>query len=198
MAEETQFTIGAEANCSDGECGDVRRFIIDPATQTVTHLVIEPKHGHEPGRLVPVDLVESTAGGIRLRCTIAEFGNLEHADDTDLVEATDLGIGMPGGPPMGIPQPTQVVFQDVVPLGEIEVIPGDPVHATDGEIGQVQGFLVDPDTHRLTHVLLREGHLWGRKEVAIPASAVTGVQGGIRLNISKQEVENLPPVSRRG
>jgi sporulation protein YlmC with PRC-barrel domain len=198
MAEETQFTIGAEANCSDGECGEVRRFIIDPATQAITHLVIEPKHGHEPGRLVPVDLIDSTTGGIRLRCTIAEFGHLEHADETDMVEGTGLGIGMPGGPPMGIPQPAQVVFQDVVPLGETEVTPGEPVHASDGEIGQVQGFLVDPDSRRLTHVLLQEGHLWGRKEVAIPASAVTGVQNGIRLNISKQEVEHLPPVSRSG
>jgi hypothetical protein len=198
MAEETQFTIGAEASCSDGECGDVRRFIIDPATQTVTHLVIEPKHGNAPGRLVPVDLVESTTGGIRLRCTMAEFGHLEHADETDMVEGTGVGIGMHDGPPMGIPQPTQVVFQDVVPLGETEVTPGEPVHATDGEIGHVQGFLVDSDTHRLTHVLLREGHLWGHKEVAIPVSAVTGVQNGIRLNITKHEVEHLPPVSRHG
>ncbi|MGA8456022.1 MAG: hypothetical protein WB800_11520 [Streptosporangiaceae bacterium] len=41
-------------------------------------------------------------------------------------------------------------------------------------------------------MLLREGHLWGRKEVAIPISAVTGVEDGIRLNITKQQVENLP------
>jgi sporulation protein YlmC with PRC-barrel domain len=198
MAEETPFEIGAEADCSDGPCGEVRRFIIDPATETVTHLIIEPKHGHEPGRLVPVDLIDSTTGGIRLRCTVAEFGHLELAEETELVEGAGLGTGMPGGPPMGIPQPTQVVFQDIVPVGEVEVAPGEPVHATDGEIGHVQGFLVDPDSRRLTHVLLREGHLWGRKEVAIPASAVTGVQNGIRLNISKQEVEHLPPASRRG
>jgi hypothetical protein len=43
-------------------------------------------------------------------------------------------------------------------------------------------------------VLLKEGHLWGRKEVAIPVSAVTGYDGGIRLNITKQQVEELPPV----
>jgi len=196
MAKETQFTIGAEANCSDGPCGEVRRFIIDPATEAVTHLVIEPKHRGEGGRLVPVDLIGSTSGGIRLRCTIAEFDHLDPADETELVEGAGLGIGLSGGP--GIPQPTQVVFQDVVPVGEIEVAPGDPVHATDGEIGQVRGFLVDPGDHRVTHVLLREGHLWGRKEVAIPVSAVTGVQDGIRLNITKQEVENLPPVNRRG
>jgi len=43
-------------------------------------------------------------------------------------------------------------------------------------------------------VLLQEGHLWGRKEVAIPISAVAGVEDGIRLSLTKQEVQDLPPV----
>jgi hypothetical protein len=29
----------------------------------------------------------------------------------------------------------------------------------------------------VTHVLLQEGHLWGRKEVAIPITAVAGTSG---------------------
>jgi hypothetical protein len=73
---------------------------------------------------------------------------------------------------MGIPEPTQVIVEDVIPAGETEVCPGDPVRALDGEIGQVQGVLVDAD-EQVTHVLLKEGHLWGRKKVAIPISAVT-------------------------
>ena len=43
-------------------------------------------------------------------------------------------------------------------------------------------------------MLLREGHLWGRKQVAISVSTVTGIQDGIRLNMTKQQVEDLPPV----
>jgi hypothetical protein len=43
-------------------------------------------------------------------------------------------------------------------------------------------------------VLLQEGHLWGRKEVAIPISAVASNSGGIQLNIAKQEVQDLPSV----
>jgi hypothetical protein len=56
----------------------------------------------------------------------------------------------------------------------------------------VKGFLVDPGDHRVTHVLLQEGHLWGRKEVAIPVSAVTGIENGIRLNMTKKQIEDLP------
>jgi hypothetical protein len=54
---------------------------------------------------------------------------------------------------------------------------------------------VDPADHRVTHVLLREGHIWGRKEVAIPISAVVTVDEGIRLNITKEQVGNLPPLA---
>ena len=86
------------------------------------------------------------------------------------------------------------VTSNAVPLDEVEVCRGEHVHATDGRIGKVQGLVIDPDSHHVTHVLLQEGHLWGRKEVAIPISAVTGVDDGIRLNITKQQVQDLPPV----
>jgi sporulation protein YlmC with PRC-barrel domain len=194
MAQDTEFAIGARANCSDGFCGVLRRIIIDPDARTVTHLAIEPRHGSQTGRLVPVDLVESADDEIRLRCTIAEFDNLDPADETEVVEGLGLGIGsVAGGAPMGIPGPSPIVVEDVIPKGETEVCPGDPVHCLDGEIGQVQGLLVDPDDQQVTHVLLREGHLWGRKEVAIPISAVTGAEYGIKVNLTKKQVEDLPP-----
>ena len=46
----------------------------------------------------------------------------------------------------------------------------------------------------MTHVLLQEGHLWGRKEVAIPISAVDTTVDGTQLKIAKQDVQDLPPV----
>src|SRR6202044_2746028 len=72
------------------------------------------------------------------------------------------------------PQPVhrRVITEDVVPDGEVQFRRGDRVHAVDGEIGRVGGFLADSGDDRITHVLLQEGHLWGRKEVAIPISAV--------------------------
>lgn len=68
------------------------------------------------------------------------------------------------------------------------------VRATDGLIGRVQGLVIDSRSHHVTHVLLQEGHLWGRKEVAIPIGSVAGVDGGVRLRIAKQDVQALPPV----
>ena len=83
---------------------------------------------------------------------------------------------------------------DSVPVGEVEVRRGEHVHATDGEIGSVEGLVTDPGNHHVTHVLLQEGHLWGSKEVAVPIGAVTGVQDGIQLSLTKKQVEDLPPV----
>ena len=72
------------------------------------------------------------------------------------------------------------------------------MHAVDGQIGQVEGFMVNPADDKVTHILLEEGHLWGRKQVAIPISAVASVEDRIRLNITKRQVEDLPPVGQSG
>jgi sporulation protein YlmC with PRC-barrel domain len=79
-------------------------------------------------------------------------------------------------------------------LGEVVVRRDQPVHATDGEIGRVQGLVIDPRNHRVTHVLLQEGHLWGRKDVAIPVAVVARLDKGVALSITKQEVGDLPAI----
>jgi sporulation protein YlmC with PRC-barrel domain len=210
----TEFTLGTRASCSDGFCGEVVRTILDPATRTITHLVIEPKHRKEEGRLVPLDLVGAAGGEIRLRCSLAEFGRLEPAEEVEVADegygggygqagavqgygnVGSMGVGASAsgmGIGMGTGHRTPTILEHAVPLGETEVERHESVHAVDGEIGRVEGFVVDPADNRVTHVLLQEGHVWGRKEVAIPVSAIVSVDAGIRLNITKQQVEDLPP-----
>ena len=210
MADTTSFTIGSDASCTDGTCGEVSRVVVNPVARAVTHLVVEPKGRQGLGRLVPLDLVDATEGEIRLRCTVAEFEALDPAEETQFVPGSkgyasygpeqvlswpysSLGgsAGVAGDTVSGV---SETVTYDTVPAGEVEVRRGEHVHAADGEIGQVEGLVIDPRDHRVTHVLLQQGHLWGRKEVAIPISAVTGVDDGIQLNITKHEVQELPPV----
>jgi sporulation protein YlmC with PRC-barrel domain len=217
MADTSQFTIGTEASCSDGAVGKVSRVIVDPLAEKVTHLVVESGHRRGLGRLVPLDLVDATAGQVQLRCTQAEFEQLEPAEETRFIPSTSgyegygygpgqvgywpyyglgglgtaglgIGIGMVGG------TAAHVATSDTVPLGEVDVRRGEHVHATDGDIGRVQGLVIDPRSRHVTHVLLQEGHLWGAKEVAIPISAVASTSSGIQLKIAKHEVQDLPPV----
>jgi sporulation protein YlmC with PRC-barrel domain len=209
-----EFTMGARVSCTDGFCGEVRRTILDPAARTVTHLVVEPRHLRgKPGRLVPVELVSATADEVKLSCSMAQFERLDPAEEVEVLhedpysgsEAVGTGgfgnvgsFGM-GGPTsaigLGTSQP--IMVDHAVPLGESEVERHEHVHAVDGEIGHVEGFVVDSAEH-VTHVILQEGHLWGRKQVAIPVSAIESVTDGIRLNITKEQVGNLPPVSADG
>ena len=203
-----EFTIGAEASCTDGVCGEVIRVVVDPVARAVTHLAIEPKHRQGLARLVPLALVDATAGEVRLRCTIAEFERLDPAEETQFVPGSPgyaaygpdevvswpyYGLAAPDIDP-ALVGTSQTVTYDTIPLGEVEVRRGDHVHATDGDIGRVQGLVIDPRSHHVTHVLLQEGHLWDRKEVSIPISAVTRVDDGIWLSITKQDVADLPPV----
>ena len=88
MADTTVFTIGAEASCTDGVCGDVIRVVVDPIARAVTHIVVEPRHRQGLGRLVPldlVDLVDPTPDQIRLRCHVAEFEKLDYAEETQFL-----------------------------------------------------------------------------------------------------------------
>ncbi|HEY6480740.1 MAG TPA: PRC-barrel domain-containing protein [Streptosporangiaceae bacterium] len=221
MAQTAEFVIGADASCTDGPCGQVTRVVVNPIAQTVTHLVVEPKHRQGLGRLVPLDLVSgpaTTAAQVRLNCTQEEFHRLDSAEETQFIPGTAgyaeygpdqvlawpyYSLGQVGpAPALETPGVSQTITLDTIPAGELAVRRGDRVHATDGAIGHVQGLVIDPASHQVTHVLLAEGHLWGHKEVAIPISAVVPAKSalqaesddGIRLNIAKDQVKDLPAV----
>jgi len=210
MADTTPFTIGADASCTDGVCGEVSRVVVDPVARSVTHLVVEPKGRQGLGRLVPLSLVDVAGDEVRLRCTVAEFEKLDSAEETQFVPGTSgyalygpeqvlswpyssLGGGMSVEGDT-VPGFADTATYDTVPVGDVAIRRGERVHATDGDIGHVEGLVIDARNHHVTHVLLQEGHLWGRKEVAIPINAVAGVDDGIRLSVTKQEVQDLPPV----
>lgn len=214
MADTQQFTIGTAVSGSDGAIGKVTRVVVDPVGRVVTHLIVEPGHGTGPNRLVPLSLVASaTPDEVRLNCTEAAFGELDVAEETqfapgvadvpgygpgDVLNWPYYSLALEGGGfgPAGVggALPLAVTY-DKVPLGEVAVRRGEHVHASDGEIGRVQGLVIDASDHHVTHVLLQEGHLWGRKDVAIPIGSVAGVDDGIRLKITKQDVQDLPEVN---
>jgi len=210
----TALVIGSEAVGSDGYRGEVLAVVVDPAARSVTHLVVEPRGREGLARLVPLDLADlaDTVGAapdpVRLRCTETEFMNLEPAEETlaefvpgypdpvQLLPPGWRGTGggtADGGTILRIPEKETI---DVVPPGEVEERRGDHVHATDGDIGGLRGLRIDPGSRRVTHVLVREGHVWGHHDVDIPAEMVAGFGDGIRLSVTRQQVRDLPPTSR--
>jgi hypothetical protein len=195
------FTIGSHVDVTDGPCGHLARVIVDPATQTLTHLVVEHGHEGEFARLVPVDLVSSVEGDvIRLSCTKERFEQLDAAEDVEFLPADTSGFGYGGGAAGGLGgslgHSRKPMFSDRVPAGEVDIRRDDPVRAKDGWVGKVHALVIDPADNHVTHVLLQEGHLWGRKEVAIPIGAANRVDFEVHVDLTKDEIEALPPVSR--
>ena len=194
--------IGAEVFASDGSCGELVRVIVNPVAQVVTHIVVKPNHHSGLGRLVPLELVESADGDhIRLSCTLERFEKLDDAEEVQFLpgNADSIGYGdnAMSWPLYGIETPlhgSKPMITDRIPLGEVDVRRGDTVHATDGEIGSVQGLVIDPTDNHVTHVLLTEGHFWGRKQVAIPIGAASRVGDEVQVGMTRQEIEDLPPV----
>jgi hypothetical protein len=200
MPDMERFTIGADVRCTDGPCGRLARVVVNPVAEAVTHLIVEPRRGHGPARLVPAGLVVSADGEIRLRCTTAEFDSLDSAEvrqfiasDADVPDyrQTDV-VSWPYYSYRGARGYLETA--DTIPAGEVEVERGEQVHAADGDIGQVEGLVIDPESHHVTHVLLQRGHLWGHKEVAIPIGAVRKVAGLVEVSLTKQQVQDLPAV----
>src|ERR1700728_3943142 len=90
MSENTEFTIGSEVVCSDGACGELMRVVVNPVARVLTHLVVERRFQQGTGRLVPIDLVETAAHEVRLRCSMSEFEALEEAEEKHLVQGAPV------------------------------------------------------------------------------------------------------------
>jgi PRC-barrel domain len=220
MADEMQFTIGASVHSSGGTVGRLIWVVADRARNpwVITQLVVEPRHRSGLGRFVPLDLVAGVdpgTGDITINCTADQFEQLESAEETQY--APGSGAYPLFGPTQFLAAPyytsdvsiegeevpftaTTVTADAPLPNVADVAVHAVPVEATDGKIGEVEGLVIDAGTHQVTHILLREGHLWGRKDVAVPMSAVKDPgqadsdPDALRLSLTKQEVGELPPV----
>jgi len=217
MKDTIEYVIGADVRCLGQDCGTVAFVVVDPVAKKLTHLVVQPSPAQGPARLVPVPLVELLPGAsVDLRCSRAEFDALEPAEETRFLHDTEGDWGYrsdqvlawpffglaPGAAGITAPEPPMVPELQPryrLPAGEVGVHRGERVHATDGAIGWVRGLVVDPSDGGVTHVLLDEGHLWGRKRVTIPIGAVAGIDDeGVAVRMSKNEIRDLPPVDIDG
>jgi sporulation protein YlmC with PRC-barrel domain len=206
-----EIPVDAHVECTDGPCGKSIALIVDRETRRVTHFAVEDESlRYAPyQRLVPVDHVAETAPGlIHLKCTSDELNQMPPFIHTRYVahESEDYtlyeGGGGAGGPgewgtgSMAGAMSTKVE-EEQVPEGELALHPGTQVHATDGHVGVVEELMIDPDSAQVTHIVLRGGHWWGKKEVQIPLSALERVEGDtVYLKVDKKAIGKLPVIRR--
>ncbi len=191
----------ARVECADGECGESVTVIVDPVARKVTHFVVDD--GNLVQRIVSIDqVVETTPDSIHLSCSKEEVAKMEPFLERHFIKQVqpnpdyrvDHGVYV-----LPYASPTQIVATPVevdrVLPGEIAVRRGTLVEATDGYVGKVGEFLVDRVNGRITHLVLQEGHFWGRMEVTLPLSAIDRIQDDtVYLKLDKKGIESLPSI----
>ena len=168
----THIPLQAKVECVDGACGESITVVVNPTTQSVTHFVVKDKSLPDPNeRLVPVDQVEEVSPQmIRLRCTKSELAELESFIETQYIKTEQPSLAYSQYDSYMFPYVTNVETTELpveverVPPGGLAIHRGTLVEATDGFVGEVGELVVDPQSSHVTHFVLREGHLWGKKE----------------------------------
>lgn len=204
----TDLLLGTRVHCHDGPAGTLVRVVVEPDSSTVTHVVVDPRHGRLPGHLVPVDLVRAgRAGATELDCTLADLVVQPSSERASLLAAQPpddpllawpfYGIGG-GATGMGSGLDVQVLetgpavrHEDRLPDGERQVQRHEEALGRDGVVGRVRGLRMTADGHLVTQVLLGVGHPWNERRVAVPFDAVTGMREVLSLDLSVAEVDAL-------
>ena len=200
--------VDVNVECTDGLCGRSTYVLINPAHKEVTHLVVREADRLHTERVVPVDVVsETTPDVILLQCSRNEFNKMDPFIQREYIreempDSDDRPVGYAGyGPfllwPYMMPERMELVTVEhkQIPRGELAIQRGTRVEATDGHVGRVDEFLINPANDRITHLVMREGHLWGQKDITIPISQIDRIEGDIvHLKLSKDQVEALPSI----
>jgi hypothetical protein len=175
--------------------------VLDPLTEQATHLVVKTKRFPHAQYLVSLDYVtEATSRSIQLRCTQRELTTMEPFVEEEFVPVTVPQYGDPFmSRPLVFPEAGFLeVEHEQIPPGELAVRRGTQVKAKDGAVGSVDEFLINPSNGHISHLVLREGHLWGQKEVTIPVSHIERIEEeAVYLNLTRHDVEKLPAIPIR-
>jgi sporulation protein YlmC with PRC-barrel domain len=210
------ISVHALVHCTDGDFGPTTCLIVNPINDNITHFVVKDHHLLGVEHIVPVSFITSaTADRITVNCDRATLAHQPDFIEYDYDRFEELMPYREGYMywPMMLPEDTLTYTSpeyvptehEQIPAGELAVRRGMTVYAAseneDGatanriRIGEVEAFVANPTTGHITHLILREGHLWGQRDVTIPVNAIEKIEvGDVQLALTKQEVEALPSV----
>ena len=205
-----KLDLGSRVRCSDGAERVLADLVVDAPAKRVTHLVVEPKDHREAARLVPVELASEEADGLALSCTaevldgfdpVREFAYLPAGQRPEEDDKWGIGVEDVLNAPTYAPlDPTETdldpnvsVVYDRVPKGEVELRASSDVYSADEHhLGSVHGLDVEAGG-AIRALALRRGHLWWKREIAVPADALEKLETDlVTLGIDKNGLRGLP------
>ena len=193
--------LNVDVHCTDGRFGRSTYIVLNPTTEQVTHLVVKEQTAPYTEHLIPISwLKETTPDLILLNRPKVAVWSLEPFHQTDFVQrdvpayTSDPKLILLW--PYTVPT-KQIVSETIhkVPPGELAVRRGAKVRATDGRIGQVDEFLIEPESGYITHLVLREGLPWDKKQITIPIWEIERIEEDVvYLKMDKKAVKALPAI----
>ena len=201
--------LNVDVLCTDGPGGRSSTIILNPISMEITHVVVKD---NQEEYLVPLDLItESTPTHIQLRCLVDEMVALERfvrmqflgSEEIDLegdLRRTATESDATYWPYNSVEDSYVEMYSQVeqIPHHELAIHRGSHVEAANGHIGQVDEFIVNPSNNHITHLILRRGHLWGKKDITISVKDIDRIEEDIvYLKLDKDEVKALPTVAVR-
>jgi sporulation protein YlmC with PRC-barrel domain len=200
-----EISIDAEVSCTDGLCGKTTCVIVDPIREEITHVVVQENQGENIEHLVPIEQVlDTTPQRVRLRCSQAELGAFPNFVKRQFKRAPLPFIGYAPEQFMAWPYvlpdsedvPLTPVRHELVPPNELAFHRGAQVMATDGHVGDVDEFIVDPVDGHITDLVLRKGHFWNQNDVSIPVDQIDRIEADtIFLKLDKDAISHLPSIA---
>ncbi|MBC7224309.1 MAG: PRC-barrel domain-containing protein [Anaerolineae bacterium] len=201
------WKVGSPVFCTDGKAGRLAYVVVDEDDEVVTGLIV--RHGVLLARdvVVPVHWVQRVdEEGIHLNATLKELEAQPVFREVDFRIPDPSARPIQGHPPaeqrvwlgpyVEVSTTARPMIAQRVRLGvdedEITLGRGVEVMADDGELGTVDHVLVDPETHRVTHIVVRTGPLIPR-DLIVPIEKVYSL-GSERVAVhgTREELVSSP------
>jgi hypothetical protein len=216
---------GLVIQATDGEIGTVDQFYFDDEAWAIRYLTVETGGWLDARRVLisPISVVHVDWQAKRLEAAltkkqVAESPNIDmHRPVSRQHEAAYLGYyGFPyywgglnmRGPalyPSGLPIPT-ADFEEALAerirrestdshLRSSEAVTGYHIDAADGEIGHVEGFVVDDDAWAIRYLEVATKNWWPGKKVLVSPSwiqRVSWIDSKVFVGLSREAIEEAP------
>jgi len=208
-----EISLNAQVNCNDGPIGKSVRAVLNPVTETITHVTVRPDGMGESEHVVPIETISATsAGSMDLAVSKNQFYLYPVFEEHRFLDMEEAGLSpedleaLPEAHramdhvfwPFVTAEGHLGTYEDVqqIPAGELAIHRGAGVEASNGRVGQVSELVVNPENNHVTHLVLRKGQLFGHHDIAVPIADVDYVDEGIvYLKIDKAAVKDLPDLN---
>ncbi|WP_435234367.1 PRC-barrel domain-containing protein [Psychromonas sp. PT13] len=206
-----KIQLKAKVICKDGDLGEIKQLLIDPIKQKATHVVIENKHNLLQ-LIIPLNIIEYTSDSvISINKTAAELNTYPQFIKKEFVCVPPQEVDFVfSGADQSITnyytlfpyvihdgQRMLQVIKEIIPEGYLKLKKGLKVKdPNDKVLGHIDELLIDTETDLISHIIMRKGHIFGNKTIAIPRAYIMSFEpDAVVLSIEEAETEALPEVN---